>query len=37
MSTVLVVLCFTPSTTPNGAPFGDHSFNCMSPAELSRE
>jgi hypothetical protein len=31
-STALLVICFTPSTTPNGAPFGDYVFNCMSPA-----
>ena len=30
---VNVVLCFTPSTTPNGALFGDHDVICMSPAE----
>jgi len=30
---VNVVVLFTPSTTPNGAPVGDYRFNCMSPAQ----
>src|SRR5687768_15469106 len=35
LSTALVVLCFTPSTTPNGAPFGDYTVYCMIPAKGS--
>ena len=35
LSTALLVICFTPSTTPNGALFGDYSFIRMSPAQLS--
>ena len=33
VSTVSSHVMFTPSTTPNGALFGDHRFNCMSSTE----
>jgi hypothetical protein len=33
LSAASVVLSIVTSTTPNGAPLGDHFFNCMSPAE----
>ena len=29
LSTALLVICFTPSTTPNGALFGDHLFKSL--------
>jgi hypothetical protein len=36
-ATASVVISCTPSTTPNGAPFGDDLFNCIRTAKIPQE